>query len=190
MRKLAFLIYAWGSTVLFGLLIIWLSTIPNFQAGDLVNDEVIKVIFRMTLYAILFILIYRSIIITLKTTVERLSKWRSRKEEMEDSEFVLIIETLIVLLVIFICATFAFVEQNVQFYTEGRNRADSTLISNNEVYIPQSVIAESNKDVLVSMMAVLLTSIVVYSIPVIGELEVAIKHKYEQEKKFSKKKVI
>lgn len=188
MKKVAFLMYAWGSTLIFGLLIIWLSTIPNFQAGNLVSDEVIKVIFRMTLYAVLFILIYRSIIITLKTTVERLSKWRSRREVNEDSEFVLIIETLIVLLVIFICSTFAFVEENIQFYTEGRNRAESTLVQDDRVYIEQSVLTESNKDILVSVMAILLTAIVVYSIPVIGELEIAIKHKFEEERRHLKKK--
>jgi VanZ family protein len=35
------------------------------------------------------------------------------------------------------------------------------------------------KDVLISIMAVLLTSIVVYSMPVIGELEMAVKHRVE-----------
>lgn len=188
MKKLAFIIYAWGTTFLFALLIIWLSTIPNFQAGNLVSDEVVKVIFRMTLYAVLFILIYRSIIITLKSTVERLSKWRSKREVSEDSEFVLIIETLIVLLVIFITTTFAFTEENIQFYTEGRNRAESAVIQNDKTYIEQSVIAESNKDILVSVMSILLTAIVVYSIPVIGELELAIKHKLEEERRHLKKK--
>lgn len=188
MKKVGFLVYAWGSTALFGLLIVWLSTIPNFQAGDLLSDEIIKIIFRMTLYAILFILIYRSIIITLKTTVERLSKWRSRREVVEDSEFVLIIETLIVLLVIFITTTFAFIEENIQFYTEGRNNADTTLVVDGVSYIEQSVITESNKDILISVMAILLTAIVVYSIPVIGELEIAIKHKFDEERRNYRKR--
>jgi hypothetical protein len=188
MKKVAFLIYAWGSTLLFALGIIWLSTIPNFETGPATTDEVIKVVFRMTLYSIFFILIYRSIIVTLKTTVQRLAKWRSRREEIEDSEFVLIIETLVVILVVFITTTFAFVEENIQFYTEGRNKADTVLVNDNIAYVQQSVISESNKDILVSVMSVLLTAIVVYSIPVIGELELAIKHKFEQEKRNSKKK--
>lgn len=188
MKKVAFLIYAWGSTILFGLLIIWLSTIPNLQAGDVLTDEIIKIIFRMTLYSVFFILIFRSIIITLKTTVERLSKWRSRNEEVEDSEFVLIIETLIVILVVFITSTFAFVEESIQLHTEGRNRAESTITMNKVVYIDQEVLNESNKDVLVSFMAILLTAIVVYSIPVIGELEIAVKHKFQGEGKNKKKR--
>lgn len=187
MRKLAFLLYAWGSTFLFAFIIYWLATVPNLRAGDMVTDEVIKVIFRMTLYAIFFVLTYRSIIITLKTTVERLSKWRSRREEVEDSEFVLIIETLVVILVIFVSVTFAFFEQHVQFYTQGRNGGAEVVMVKKDgkdvAYIPQNTIAEANKSVLVSVMATLLTAIVVYSIPVIGELEVAIKHKIERETK-------
>lgn len=188
MKKAGFLVYAWGSTFLFGLLIIWLATIPNFSAGELLSDEIIKIIFRMTMFSILFILIYRSIIITLKSTVERLSKWRSRKEEIEDTEFVLIIETLIVVLVIFITTTFAFIEENIQFYTQGRNNADSTIVVDNVEYIEMSVITESNKDILVSVIAILLTAIVVYSVPVIGELEVAIKHKFDRERRNLKKR--
>lgn len=188
MKKIAFLIYAWGSTVLFGALIIWLATIPNFQAGNLVSDEIIKVVFRIALYSIFFILIYRSIIITLKSTVERLSKWRSRKEEMEDSEFVLIIETLIVVLVSFVTVTFAFVEENVQFQVEGRNRSESSIIAEGNTYVDQRIFNESNKDVLVSVMATLLTAIIVYSIPVIGELEVAIKHKFDEGRRKTRKR--
>lgn len=187
MKKLAFVIYAWGSTLLFAFIIYWLATVPNLRAGDLVTDEVIKVIFRMTLYAILFVLTYRSIIITLKTTVERLSKWRSRKEEAEDSEFVLIVETLVVILVIFATISFAFFEQHVQFYTNGRNGGSEVVYIKKDgldtAYIPQTAIAEANKGVLISVMSVLLTAIVVYSVPVIGELEVAIKHKLERETK-------
>ena len=114
------------------------------------------------MYSILFILFYRSCIITLKTTVERLSKWRSRKEEIEDMEFVLIIETLIVIITILATILFAVFEEYTQFVTGGSRNAEV-------------------KDVLISIMAALLTAIVVYSMPVLGELEVAIKHKFERE---------
>jgi hypothetical protein len=190
MKKLAFLMYAWGSTFLFAFIVYWLATIPNLRAGDAVTDEVIKIIFRMTLYAILFVLLYRSIIITLKSSVERLAKWRSRREEVEDSEFVLIIETLVVILVIFVCTTFAFFEQHIQFYTQGRNGSDVVMMKNSAgkevAYLQQTAIAEANKGILISVMSTLLTAIVVYSIPVIGELEVAIKHKIESS--YKKKK--
>jgi len=43
------------------------------------------------------------------------------------------------------------------------------------------------KDVLVSVMSILLTGIVVYTLPVIGELEMALKHKFEYEMKLIKK---
>jgi len=168
MRKLTFTLYAWGSTLLFGVFIYWIATIPNLQAGDKVTDELIKVVYRMTLYAIFFILFYRSIIITLKNTVQRLSSWRSKREKAEDAEFVLIIETLVVIITILATTLFAIFEEYTQSIIPGR-QADL-------------------KDVLVSIMAILLSAIVVYSIPVIGELEMAIKHKIERERKEAKKK--
>lgn len=162
MKKAAFVIYAWGSTILFAAIIYWLATLSYLNAGERVVDELIKVVFRLTMYSILFILFYRSCIVTLKTTVERLSKWRSRKEEMEDMEFVLIIETLVVIVTILATVLFSVFEEYTQFLTGGSRSAEV-------------------KDVLISIMASLLTAIVVYSIPVIGELEIAIKHKFERE---------
>lgn len=165
MKKLSFLIYAWGTTFLFGALIYWLATIPNLDAGEEVTDELVKVVFKMTLYSILFILTYRSIIITLKSTVTRLASWRSKKEKSEDAEFVLIIETLVVIITALGTTLFSVFEEYVQNFVDGRT-ADV-------------------KDVLISVMAILLTSIVVYSVPVIGELEYAIKHNFQKSKKES-----
>jgi NADH:ubiquinone oxidoreductase subunit 6 (subunit J) len=159
MKKTFFLIYAWGSTILFGALIYWLATLPYLNAGDRVADELIKVIFRMTLYAILFILFYRSCIMTLKSSVERLSTWRSKNEKHQDAEFVLIIETLVVIITILATILFSIFEEYTQSLVEGR--------------------ASEVKDILISIMTVFLTAIVVYSMPVIGELEFAIKHKIQ-----------
>jgi len=162
MKRAAFLIYAWGSTFLFAFLIYWLATLPYLNAGDRVTDELVKVIFRMTLYSILFLLFYRSIIITLKSTIERLSKWRSKEEEMEDAEFVLIIETLVVVITILSTTLFSIFEEYTQALTGNGRTAEI-------------------KDVLVSIMAILLTAIVVYSMPVIGEFEFAIANKFKKE---------
>ena len=162
MKRAAFIVYAWGSTFLFAFLIYWLATLPYLNAGDQVTDELVKVIFRMTLYAIFFILFYRSIIITLKTTVDRLSKWRSKDEEVEDAEFVLIIETLVVIVTILSTTLFSIFEEYTQALSGDARNAEV-------------------KDVLVSVMAILLSAIVVYSMPVIGELEYAIKHKIQKE---------
>ncbi len=160
MKKFLFVIYAWGTTIAFSLLIIWLATIPNLGKLDTNTDELIKVLYRITLYALMYILFYRSAIATLKTTVDRLSKWRSRKEKQEDAEFVLIIETLVVIISILAISILAIFEEFIQTETQGRS-------------------AEI-KDVLISIMSIILTSIVVYSMPVIGELEVAVSHKIKE----------
>lgn len=158
MKKVAFLLYTWGSTILFAALIYWIATIPNFEEGTKVTDELVKVIFRMTLYAFFFVLFYRSIILTLKNTVQRLAKYRSKNEKFEDAEFVLVIETLVVIVTVLATTLFAVFEEYIQKFIPGRT-----------VEI---------KDILVSVMAILLSAIVVYSMPVIGELEIAIRHKF------------
>lgn len=203
MKRLGLLIYAWGSAFLFALVIYWLATLPNFQAGTQVNDEVIKVVFKMIMYAILFILIYRAVILTLKSTVDRLSGFRSKGEAIEDSEFVLIIETLVIVMVASICMLFAFFEEHVQYYVAGRNGGETYLVAKKDgtytkseaasdisgnTYINLKAVTESSKDILVSTMAILLTAIVSYSTPVIGELEVALKHKFDREVKALKGK--
>jgi len=195
MRRLFFLIYAWGSTALFGFLIYWLATIPNLQVGNSMSDDLVKVVFRMVLYAILFILLYRSVIITLKSTVVRLAGFRSKNERAEDAEFVLVIETLVVILCMVICVLFSFLEEHTQLFTNGRNSSESFLIESNGEYFKSETVSpltnskhinlnainESNKDILISILAVLLTGMVAYSMPVIGELELAIKHKIQRE---------
>jgi ABC-type Fe3+-siderophore transport system permease subunit len=161
MKNIVLVTYAWATTFLYSIVILWLATLPNLETATGGTDELIKVLYRMVLYAMLFILFYRAIIITLKSTVDRLSKWRSKKEEMEDSEFVLIIETLVVIVTVLATSIFAAFEEYLQGFLTNRN-------------------AEL-KDVLISVMAILLTAIVVYSLPVIGELEIAIKHKFHRE---------
>lgn len=164
-KKIAHLVWAWGSTFAFALLLYYLATIEDFQVTTDATNEVIKVVFRMLLYSVFFTLLYRSIIATLKNTVKRLAGWRSRREAIEDAEFVLIIETMAVVVTILITVLFAIFDEVVQFHVSGRN------------ILP----GDAQRDVLVSTMAALLTALIVYSMPVIGELEVALLHKIRTE---------
>jgi hypothetical protein len=163
-----YLIWAWGSTFAFAAIIYWLATTPNITSAN-AGDEVIKTAFRMLLYAVLFLLLYRSIIATLRNTVSRLSAWRSKGEAAEDAEFVLIIETFVVIVTLLATVLFSIFEEYVQQFVPNRQ-------------------AEP-KDVLVSIMAVLLTALIVYTMPAVGELEVALKQKFGQEKAFVKSKL-
>lgn len=164
MKQVFFLLYAWGTTILFVGLIFWLSTIPGLhEVTDDSIDTAFKTLFKMTQYAVLFILIYRSIILTLKTTVDRLMSWRSKEEHIEDLEFMLIIESLVTLVTALLAIIVAIVDEYIQA-TE----------------LVEDTRAEGFRGVLVSSMAIFLTSVVVYSLPVLGELEIAIKHKIEE----------
>lgn len=168
-KKTLYYIWIWGSTFLFVGLIIWLAFLPNLDVSKGPNNEPIKVLFRMFLYAMLFVLLYRSIIGTLKTTVGRLAIWHSKREAREDSEFLLIIETLVVVVTIFVCVLISIFDEAIQVYGGVEGRTGDI------------------KDILISTIAVLLTALVVYTMPVIGELEMAIKHKLDRELRSSKK---
>jgi hypothetical protein len=167
MKSLAFILWSWGTTVVFAGIIYWMATLP-FVSSTSAGDEVIKTAFRMLMYAVFFLLLYRSFIATLRNTVSRLSAWRSKGEAVEDAEFVLIIETLIVIVCVLSTTLFSIFEEMVQVNQAGRT-ADL-------------------KDILVSIMAVLLTALVVYTMPAVGELEVAIAQKLKKEREFVKSK--
>lgn len=168
MKSLLFIIWSWGTTALFTVLIYWAATLPSLASVS-VGDEVIKAAFRMLLYSVLFLLIYRSIIATLRGTVTRLSAWRSKNEAIEDAEFVLIIETLVVIVTTLMAVLFAVFAEYAQQFAAGR--------------------VADVKDVLVSIMAILLTALVVYTMPAVGELEVAIANKLRSEARLVKSKL-
>ncbi|MCA9381610.1 VanZ family protein [Candidatus Dojkabacteria bacterium] len=157
-KKLAFVLYSWGTTTLFIMLIFWLSTVPYLADSNDIYEQFIKIFYRMSLYGLLFLLLYRSLLATFRTTVKRLSKWHSRAEKEDDQEFVLIIETLLVVVAVSIASLIALTDEFIQIYVDGR--------------FPEPV------DVLISIMAILLAAILVYSTPSIGELEIALKHKF------------
>lgn len=164
-NKIGHLIWVWLTTAVFAGFIFYISREPNFSIYGDATDEALKVLFRMIMYGILFILLYRSMIASLRNTVRRLSGWHTRREAVEDAQFALIIETLLVVLCILACIIFAVFEELSQNYVTGRN-----------IYP-----GDAERDILVSTMAVLLSALIVYSIPALGELEVALKHRINEE---------
>lgn len=159
-RITLFYFYVWFSTVIFIAGIFWLATIPSISESistDSTISEVVKILYKLTIYFLLNLIIYRAFIITLKNTVSRLSFWHSKKEKAEDFEFVLIIEILLVICSSLIAVIVAFIDELIQSQIYGRFT---------EV-----------KDILIGVLGILISAVTVYTIPVIGELEVAIKHK-------------
>jgi hypothetical protein len=179
LSKYSYVIYSWFTTILFAGLIIWIASIPDFEVSNDLSNEVVKVLFRMILYSFLFILFYRSLIATFKSSVQRLAHWRSKSEAAEDAEFVLIIETLLVIISVLAVSLFSVFEQFIQLQVPGRSGiVEADLVTTKLADIIAIMMRNVSIDVLLSVMAVLLSALVVYSIPVIGELEMAIKHYY------------
>lgn len=162
MKKAAFLIYAWSSTFIFGGLILWMATVPEFSIEYEEADVAIKVALRITLYFILFLLIYRSLLASLRNIVYRLSKWRSKRERVEDAEFVLIIETLLIIISVLVAIIVSIADKWIQ----------TNEISSNSSY--------HFEDLFVSLIGILLSATITYILPVIGELEYGVKHRVEE----------
>lgn len=182
--KYAYTLYSWITTAIFAGIIIWIASIPEFEVSTDLSNEVVKVLFRMILYSFLFVLFYRSLIATFKASVTRLAHWRSKGEAAEDAEFVLIIETLLVVVSVISTTLFAVFEQFIQIQVPGRSGiTDADLVAGKLAEIISTILRNVSIDVLLSVMAVLLSALVVYSIPVIGELEMAIKHYYDHSNK-------
>lgn len=161
MKDFLLILYGWVTTILYIGLILWLASIP-YLVGTGEGTESTKILFRILVYAGLFVLIYRSLIFTLKNTVDRLSKWKSKREKEEDQEFSLIVETLIVLLAGVSSFNIALLDEFLQIGVAGR---EASLV-----------------DILVSLMSIVTTSIVIYSYPVIGELEVYLHNRLKSKK--------
>jgi hypothetical protein len=151
MKLIAYIAYSWGTTILFVLFLLWLASVDNLAYGTGIEDELVKTVYRIVLYSFLFLLIYRSIIGTLKGAVDRLSYWHTKREKAEDTEFVLVIETLVIVVTTLSCVIVAAGEEYIQLQVAGR--------------------AAQFQDVLVSTIAALLTGLIVYSAPLLGEVE-------------------
>src|SRR5690554_5405742 len=129
-RRIAYIIYAWGSTLLLVGVMFWLATLPDLGEESGEYSELIKILYRLVLYAFLFLLTYRSLLATFRITVGRLSKWHSKKEMAEDRVFVLIIETLLVIIAVLGSTIVAIIEEYIQNFVEGRNAdVEDVLIS-------------------------------------------------------------
>jgi VanZ family protein len=157
-KKIAYIIYAWGSTIILVGAVFWLATVPHLadQGGE--SEELFKILYRIILYAFVFLLIYRSLLATFRITVKRLSAWHSKKEKSEDTTFVLIIETLLVIIAVLSSSIISIIDEYIQNFVEGRS-ADI-------------------EDVLISILGILLSAMIVYSSPVLGEAEMFIKHRF------------
>lgn len=162
-NKILFVLYAWGSTALYVFGMFWLSSIPFLTDNSSSFEVAVKLLFKMTLYGILFLLIFRSFLATFRVTVARLSKWHSEREAHEDMVFVFIIETLLVIISVLLSLIVAIADEFFQLVTVGR-QAEFT-------------------DVLVSLLGILLAAILVIAKPTAGELEIAIKSIFFDKKK-------
>lgn len=126
-KQKIFFVYSIVSTLVWLILLIVVSVTVN--TGRATSDLLItgEKIAYMLGYAILTLLIYRTIIIFLKVKVERLAHWYSLREKHEDYQFVRLIEFFTgvssVLLASFIGTFMVLVRQEVGVFYSGYKEA-------------------------------------------------------------------
>jgi len=152
LNRTIYVIYTWATVILWMGFIWWLSSVPKLSIGDSQTEPLLRAAGQLLAFGFLFLLTYRGLLTTFKFKVERLAFWRSRKEESEDSEFVFIVETLLLIIAVFISVVYAIVDE----YHQNFISADLA----------------NARDVILDTIGVLVFALVTYSLPVIAETEV------------------
>lgn len=163
LNRIIYIIYIWFTVVLWAGVIWWISSIPRLSLVETDWETIGRVISHMLAFGFLFLLTYRALLTTFKFRIERLAFWRSKKEESEDSQFVFIVETLLLIIAILMCVLYGVVDEYHQGFVEGR---EGTL-----------------RDLLLDVIGVLVFALVTYSVPVITEIEVFTIRKLKGNKK-------
>ncbi len=152
LNRTIYLFYLWGSAILWMGFIWWLSSIPRLSLAGNETEPLLRAGGQLLAFGFLFLLIYRALLTTFKFKVERLAFWRSKKEQSEDTEFVFIVETLLLFISVLLSILYAMVDEYHQSLVE------HTLAS--------------ARDVLLDTIGILLIALITYSLPVIVETEV------------------
>ncbi|MEI7578771.1 MAG: hypothetical protein WCJ58_01880 [bacterium] len=111
MKKSAFIVYAWLSAVIWYLFIFWLNSVDLTDINSSTFNIFINIISYQIAYGILFLLIYKAILSTLKLTVTRLMYFKSQREHSEDQEFASIIELLVLITAVLLTVILAIIDE-------------------------------------------------------------------------------
>lgn len=154
MRKNAFIIYAWITTIAWYLVILLFSTVEGVDLIQDYSNLFITTIAYQLAYGFLFLLIFRAMLITLKLKVERLLFWKTKREKAEDEEFAVIVEVLVVIIALVSTTLLAALDEFNQLNVVGR-------------------VGHIN-DVFVALSGALMFAVIVFVIPHATEIEARI----------------
>ena len=149
-RKAIFTLYVWTSFFVLSIFILSFSAIANLSNEHNFSDilEYLTYFFAFGFSSILF---FRALVYSLRFSVDRLSMASSAKERIEDAEFRLVVEILLIFLTISINVIFILLNHLVLIGTAGRN---------SDVY-----------SILVNILGVSIFSFVCFMWPTIGRIE-------------------
>ncbi|KXK09576.1 MAG: VanZ family protein [Candidatus Dojkabacteria bacterium] len=151
MNNKLFLTYCWiTSFAWFGLILI-LSTIPDLDTKGNQIDWLVRGVGYALMYAIMFLLILRSLLASARSKVKRLAYYKSRRERSEDVEFALLTEFLLFVIAVLITIILSVIDEYLQSQVVGRVAAVS--------------------DILINILGIVIASTLVYKIPLLTEAE-------------------
>lgn len=151
MKERWFILYSWGTTIAWYVFIWFASSITRLDYEGFYANWIINSIGYQLAYALLFLLVFRSILVTLRLKVERLMYWKSKREKAEDQEFAKVVELLIMLLTFSLCIILAIVDEYHQTQVFGR--------------------IASIEDLMVAAVGMILAAFSIFAAPIIPEIE-------------------
>lgn len=150
-KKISFFIYLYSTIVAWIAVIFWFSSLENLQYNYTEYSLSLERATYFFAFIILNILIFRTLIATFRSIIDKLSFARSKRERKEDKEFTVITETLLLLISILASIIIVLINQYILIEIQGREGDIPLLIIN--------------------LSAVLLGALITYNWPILKELE-------------------
>ncbi len=128
-KKILFITYLYTTAFIGIVVIFWFSTLNNLTIYSPGLSLALERATYCIAFAFLQILIFRALIGTFKITIDKLSFARNKKEQTEDREFRLIVETLIMTNSILISTIIVLVNDYILRSTPGREAGVYTILT-------------------------------------------------------------
>lgn len=119
MKNLSNIITSWAVFFSLVIFVIYFSSIENLGTRYNYSLEFERVTF-FVIFGIMTVFCFRNLILTFKFTVDKLSQSKSKREDKEDDEFRLIIETLLLIISILINTIVVLIAHQILKATPGR----------------------------------------------------------------------
>ncbi|KXK26592.1 MAG: hypothetical protein TR69_WS6001000598 [candidate division WS6 bacterium OLB20] len=151
MSQRVFILYTWLTAAAWYGFILLLSMVPDLDVTGTQTDWLVRSLGYALMYGLLFLLLFRALLGTVRMRIERLRYYKSRRERAEDNEFAYLTEFLLFIIAVLFTLLLSGLDEYLQTGVRGRVGA---------------VI-----DVIVNLLGIIVTAVIAFKVPVVTELE-------------------